>query len=142
MHTFVHDDLKSYLLSFAPLKGHHTADVLLAEFEKVINYYHIEKKLVRLITDNASNNLKAFNDILLPGFESYFENDECNQSIVADRNLFIDCLFPERCKYIRERVELILREMKELQEDVRIDEHIHTHGIYFPAVRGSSCIAS
>ncbi|CAF4692776.1 unnamed protein product, partial [Rotaria magnacalcarata] len=33
------------------------------------------KKLVRLITDNASNNLKAFNHILLPGFESYFEND-------------------------------------------------------------------
>ncbi|CAF4552392.1 unnamed protein product, partial [Rotaria socialis] len=60
--------LRSYI-------GHHTADVLLAEFEKVINYYHIEKKLVRLITDNASNNLKAFNHILLPGFESYFEND-------------------------------------------------------------------
>ena len=75
LHTFVGDDLKSHLLSFAPLKGHHTADVLLAEFEKVINYYHIEKKLVRLITDNASNNLKAFNHILLPGFESYFEND-------------------------------------------------------------------
>jgi hypothetical protein len=78
LHTFVDDNLKSYLLSFAPLKGHHTADVLLAEFEKVINYYHIEKKLVRLITDNASNNLKAFNDILLPGFESYFDDDEHN----------------------------------------------------------------
>ncbi|CAF2241087.1 unnamed protein product, partial [Rotaria magnacalcarata] len=76
LHTFVGDVLKSDLSSFAPLKGHHTADVLLTEFEKVINYYHIEKKLVRLITDNASNNLTAFNHILLPGFESYFENDE------------------------------------------------------------------
>ncbi|CAF1583799.1 unnamed protein product [Rotaria magnacalcarata] len=36
----------------------------------------LDKKLVRLITDNASNNLKAFNHILLPCFESYFENDE------------------------------------------------------------------
>ncbi|CAF1468979.1 unnamed protein product, partial [Didymodactylos carnosus] len=78
LHTFVDDELKSDLLSFAPLKGHHTADVLLAEFEKVINYYHIEKKLVRLITDNAVNNIKAFDDILLPGFETYFENDDCN----------------------------------------------------------------
>ncbi|CAF1595528.1 unnamed protein product [Didymodactylos carnosus] len=79
LHTFIDDELKSYLLSFAPLKGHHTADVLLADFEKVINYYHIEKKLVRLITDNAVNNIKAFNDILLPGFETYFENDDCNK---------------------------------------------------------------
>ncbi|CAF1599011.1 unnamed protein product, partial [Didymodactylos carnosus] len=35
-------------------------------------------KLVRLITDNAANNIKAFDDILLPGFETYFENDDYN----------------------------------------------------------------
>jgi hypothetical protein len=35
----------------------------------VINYYYIEKKLVRLITDNAANNLKAFNDNLDDRFE-------------------------------------------------------------------------
>ena len=59
LHTFIDDDPKSYLLSFVPLKGRHTADVLLAEFEKVINYFHIEKKSVRLITDNASNKHKS-----------------------------------------------------------------------------------
>ncbi|CAF1346971.1 unnamed protein product, partial [Didymodactylos carnosus] len=54
----------------------HTADILLAEFEKVMNQYHIEKKLVRLITDNAANNIKAFSGIVLPGFETYFEDDD------------------------------------------------------------------
>ncbi|CAF1517544.1 unnamed protein product [Didymodactylos carnosus] len=98
LHTFIDDDLKSkpYLLSFTPLKGHHTADVLLAEFEKVINYYHIEKQLVRLITHNTANNIKAFNDILLPGFESYFENDDFSNednSLSQDNN--DDC--EEKC---------------------------------------------
>ena len=43
LHTFFDDELKSYLLSFVPLKSRYIADVLLAEFEKVINYFHIEK---------------------------------------------------------------------------------------------------
>ena len=87
MHTFVENDLKSYLLSFAPLKGRHTADVLLAEFEKVINYYHIEKKLVHLITDNAANNLKAFDNILLPGFENYFTDGDDTEEQIGDSSI-------------------------------------------------------
>ena len=78
MHTFVDSQLKSYLLSLTPLKDRHTAEALLSEFERVIDYYHIEKKLVRLITDNAANNIKAFDEILLPGFDVYFKNDNLN----------------------------------------------------------------
>ncbi|CAF0941124.1 unnamed protein product [Rotaria sordida] len=91
LHTFVDGELRSYLLSFAPLKGRHTADVLLAEFEKVINYYRIEKKLVRLITDNAANNIKAFDNILLPGFETYFENDDRNNDDESLQDNDDDC---------------------------------------------------
>ena len=39
-------------------------------------------KLVRLTTDNASNNLAAFDDIVLPGFEEYFEEFHDNESVV------------------------------------------------------------
>ncbi|CAF2815019.1 unnamed protein product [Rotaria sp. Silwood2] len=60
------------------LKGRHTTDVLLSEFEKVINYHHIERKLVRLITNNAANNIKVFDTILLRDFEAYFENHDVN----------------------------------------------------------------
>jgi hypothetical protein len=55
LHTFIDDDLKLYLLSFRPVIAHHKAKVSLTEFEKVINYYRIDKKFVRLITDNAAN---------------------------------------------------------------------------------------
>ena len=85
MHTFVDSQLKSYLLSLTPLKDRHTAEALLSEFERVIDYYHIEKKLVRLITDDAANNIKAFDEISLPGFDVYFKNDNLNN----DNNNFL-----------------------------------------------------
>ena len=33
----------------------------------------LNKKVVRVITDNASNNIKAFGSLIVPGFEPYFE---------------------------------------------------------------------
>ncbi|CAF2212088.1 unnamed protein product [Rotaria magnacalcarata] len=58
----------------------HTSEKLSAEFDRIIQLYNLNGKVVRLITDNASNNLAAFNNIILPGFEDYFneitEDDE------------------------------------------------------------------
>ncbi|CAF5134561.1 unnamed protein product, partial [Rotaria socialis] len=62
-------------------------------------------KIVRLITDNASNNLAAFDNIILPGFEDYFDelqqdeeekdvdsesesNDELNDDLVDKEKQF------------------------------------------------------
>lgn len=49
--------------------GSHSANVLLQTYENIINMFDIETKLVRLVTDNASNNLKAFQNLIIPGFE-------------------------------------------------------------------------
>ena len=38
--------------------------------------YNIEEKLVRIVTDNASNNIKAFDDLVVPEFEVYFEPED------------------------------------------------------------------
>ena len=38
--------------------------------------------LVRLITNNANNNLAAFDDVVLPDFEKYFDELEDNESDV------------------------------------------------------------
>jgi hypothetical protein len=46
---------------------------LLEAYEAATTQYHIEKKVVRLITDNASNNIGAFGALVVPGFEPYFE---------------------------------------------------------------------
>ncbi|CAF1531206.1 unnamed protein product [Adineta ricciae] len=104
---------KSHLLAFNPLSGKisvvsrlsvytitmsshrhigsHSGENLLAEYERVTTSFGIESKVVRLITDNASNNLSAFGQLLLPGFEPYFahEDDEDvsdDDTEDADRN--------------------------------------------------------
>ncbi|CAF4972325.1 unnamed protein product, partial [Rotaria magnacalcarata] len=53
--------------------GKHTSEKLATEFDRIIQLYDIKDKIVRLITDNASNNLAAFGNIILPGFEDYFD---------------------------------------------------------------------
>ncbi|CAF5128035.1 unnamed protein product, partial [Rotaria sp. Silwood1] len=50
-----------------------TSEKFSAEFDRIIQLYNLNGKIVRLITDNASNNLAAFDDIVLPGFEDYFD---------------------------------------------------------------------
>jgi hypothetical protein len=89
---------KSHLLAFNPLSGEisfisrssiytmtipshlhvgsHSGESLLAEYERVTTSFGIEAKVVRLITDNASNNLSAFGQLLLPGFEPYFAHGD------------------------------------------------------------------
>ena len=67
---------KSYVLCFLPLNGSHTGEKLLEYFESVINEFQIHNKLCRIVTDNASNNIKAFENLIIPGFESYFSDDD------------------------------------------------------------------
>lgn len=73
MHTITDDKFSSFLLSFEQLEGQHTSVRLAAEFDRVIQMYNLNGKVVRLVTDNASNNIAAFDSIVLPGFEDYFD---------------------------------------------------------------------
>ncbi|CAF1194011.1 unnamed protein product [Didymodactylos carnosus] len=75
---------KSYLLAFKYLSGSHTGDKLLKEYEAIMAQYDIEQKVVRLVTDNASNNIKAFGSLIVPGFEPYFEESSDERSDEED----------------------------------------------------------
>ncbi len=75
-HGFINNSLKSYVLCFIPLQGSHTANLLLQNYENVISSFGIGTKSVRLVTDNASNNIKAFQHLITPGFENYFEDED------------------------------------------------------------------
>ncbi|CAF1534752.1 unnamed protein product, partial [Rotaria sordida] len=46
------------------------------EYDRVSTAFSIGNKVVRLITDNASNNLSAFGELVMPGFESYFITED------------------------------------------------------------------
>lgn len=73
MHTIMDDKYKSFLLSFDQLEGKHSGERFAAEFDRVVQLYNLNGKIVRLVTDNASNNTAAFDSIIIPGFEDYFD---------------------------------------------------------------------
>ena len=56
--------------------GSHTGDNLRRQLEDAMATFNIEEKVVRVVTDNASNNLKAFDELVIPGFEVYFEPED------------------------------------------------------------------
>ena len=66
------------------LYGTHTANLLLKNYENVISSFEIGTKLVRLLTDNATNNIKAFQHPTIPGFESHFENEDDLDETASD----------------------------------------------------------
>jgi hypothetical protein len=59
------------------------------EYDRVATTFSIGKKVVRLVTDNASNNLSAFGELIIPGFESYFvyEDDSEENDYIDEINL-------------------------------------------------------
>ena len=61
---------ESVLLSCSHLWGQHTGVNILAEFEEAVEKFNILQRLFRVVTDNASNMLKAFPEsVSLPGFD-------------------------------------------------------------------------
>lgn len=66
------------LLGCEHIQGHHTADRIYQKYEKVLKYWHLEQRVIRVVTDSASNMIKAFN--LLPAIE---EDAEAMQVITG-----------------------------------------------------------
>ena len=60
---FVNNDwkLKSYLLCCKQMKGRHTGEIIHVEYENVLQFYGIEDKVFKAVTDNGANMVKAFN---------------------------------------------------------------------------------
>ena len=85
-HTIIRGHFESYVLDFSPIEEAHTAEFLLDKFNDVTKTFDIEHKLVRLVTDNASNVTCAFKDLVVPGFAEYFadinEVDDDEQEMV------------------------------------------------------------
>ncbi|CAF4311463.1 unnamed protein product [Rotaria magnacalcarata] len=54
----------------------HTGENLFHEYDHVSTTFSIGNKVVRLITDNASSNISAFGELVIPSFESYFITED------------------------------------------------------------------
>lgn len=60
--------MRSVMLACSRFKGKHTGDAIHREYEETIANYEIGHKVSNIVTDNASNMIKAFS-FSLPGFE-------------------------------------------------------------------------
>ncbi|CAF1126829.1 unnamed protein product [Rotaria sordida] len=79
-HAIIDGAFKSYVLGFVPLWGSHSGFLLLQKYQEMINICGIKDKIIRLVTDNGSNNINAFKDLVIPGFEQYFTEDDNDDS--------------------------------------------------------------
>ena len=50
--------------------------MLLQTYENIVSGFEIQTKVVHLVTDNAANNIKAFQNLIIPGFEHYFDVED------------------------------------------------------------------
>lgn len=75
-HAIVDGNFKSYVLCFVPLWGSHSSSLLLQKYEEIVNKFEIKNKVIRIVTDSASNNIGAFQNMIIPGFEQYFAEDD------------------------------------------------------------------
>ena len=65
--------LYSVMLACTRFSGSHTGDAIADKFQDVTSSFEISEKISHVVTDNASNMLKAFS---LPGFEDCHDNTD------------------------------------------------------------------
>ena len=83
--------LQNAMLVCKRFTGRHTADNIVAQYGEVINAFHIRGKITNIVTDNASNMIKAFR---LPGFvvdecDQESESDDDESDVDIDNNVFM-----------------------------------------------------
>lgn len=129
LHTIINDELKSFLLSLDKIDGKNTSEKLATEFDRIIQLYDLKEKIVRLITDNASNNLAAFDKIILPGFEDYFDElqddeDERESDLESDSNEEVNDEFVEKQKQKELQIQEVDTIYQTSIDDIQTQEYL------------------
>ncbi|RXN19675.1 zinc finger BED domain-containing 4-like protein [Labeo rohita] len=67
---FIDENFKGHtvLLSCEHIQGHHTAKHIYEKYEEVLRCWNVQRGVIRVVTDSASNMVKAFS---LPGFNEF-----------------------------------------------------------------------
>ena len=81
--------LKSAMLACCRFRGSHTADAIMEQFQKTTAEFGIISKLSFIVTDSASNMLKAFS---LPGFDKVTEKTDSEEEEDSDDDSLDDGL--------------------------------------------------
>ena len=92
-HFLVDWSMKSVVLACKRFRGRHTADSIGQQFEETIQEYNIASKISTIVTDNASNMVKAFS---LPEFQpiaahtgdSGDEDDDLDMTVTVPADVY------------------------------------------------------
>ena len=92
-HFLVDWSMKSVVLACKRFRGRHTADSIGQQFEETIQEYNIASKISTIVTDNASNMVKAFS---LPEFQpiaahtgdSGDEDDDLDTTVTVPADIY------------------------------------------------------
>ena len=78
-HFIISDwELRSAVLACRRITGRHTADNISAQYEEIVNEFNIADKVTHVVSDNASNMVKAFK---LPGYvNSHSDSDDTSDT--------------------------------------------------------------
>ncbi|KAK7130827.1 hypothetical protein R3I94_016086 [Phoxinus phoxinus] len=84
--SFVDENFQDHtvLLSCEHIQGHHTAKHIYEKYEEVLRRWNIQRGVIRVVTDSASNMVKAFN---LPGFSEFgdqLDQDDLDRETVGE----------------------------------------------------------
>ena len=84
---FIRDwKLQNAMLVCKRFTGRHTADNIVAQYEEVINAFHIRGKITNIVTDNASNMIKAFR------FKDGLKEADTIKAVIAKASSIVGCV--------------------------------------------------
>ncbi|XP_048867862.1 E3 SUMO-protein ligase ZBED1-like isoform X4 [Brienomyrus brachyistius] len=111
---FISDfELQNVMLSCRRFKGRHSADNICGVYEDILSTYGIKNKVSFIVTDNASNILKAFT--LFPPMAVVDDEEEMEQDAVSDLhvvNIDEEMMYfpPERSPCFVHTLQLVVRD--------------------------------
>ncbi|VDI11014.1 Hypothetical predicted protein [Mytilus galloprovincialis] len=87
--------MKSVMICCKRFKGRHTAESIRSEYEEVVTSFEIGFKIAAIVSDNASNMVKAFS---IPGFDDFKVDHESSAPVERLFSTAGKTFRPERCR--------------------------------------------
>ena len=106
-HYIIDNKLHKAMLACRRFRGSHTADNIYNMYQEICSIYNITGRVLRVVTDNASNMLKAFS---LPGMEQSDSDESDNECEQLEGDEYFEHLSVERCSFFAHTLQLVIKD--------------------------------